>query len=57
VNLQVGQVYYSKSLGRLVIYVSRENYKGMVYYNFYEPTMRLFHWLDPQDVTNVMYVQ
>jgi hypothetical protein len=49
-ELKIGQVYFSKIQNRIVKYIGINKYNGKFYYNFYEPVMRLFHWLDLSDV-------
>jgi hypothetical protein len=49
-NLKIWRIYFSKTLGKLVKYIGLQTCEGKVYHNFYEPVMKLFHWLDPEDV-------
>ena len=50
-QLQIDQVYFCEHQGRMMKYIGTQTFQGKVYHNFYEPVMRLFHWLDPQDVS------
>lgn len=50
-DLQIGEMYFSKSHQLMMKYCGVEYFRGRKYHNFYESSWRLFHWLHPQDVS------
>ena len=50
-DLQIGEMYFSKSHQLVMKYCGVEYFRGRKYHNFYESSWRLFHWLHPQDVS------
>ena len=34
----------------VMVYAGTQTYQNRTYYNFYDPVLRLFHWIDPKDV-------
>jgi len=50
-DLQIGEMYFSKSHQLMMKYCGVEYFHGRKYHNFYESSWRLFHWLSPQDVS------
>lgn len=48
--LKLNQYYFSKQHKKTMKYCGIQNYQGKQYFNFFEPVMRLFYWLDLEDV-------
>jgi hypothetical protein len=50
-DLQIGEMYFSRSHKLVMKYCGIEHFRGHKYHSFYDASWRLFHWLSPQDVT------
>ena len=57
VELIIGEWYRSHQTGAVMRYLGRQSNEGKTYYNFYEPELRLFYWLDEKDVEKYIPTQ
>ena len=49
-TLKKGVWYYCDRLKTNVKYVGLQSYEGSQYYNFWEPGLAMYYWLEPEEV-------
>ncbi len=50
-DLKINGMYFSKSHQLVMKYCGVEYFQGHKYHSFYDASWKLFHWLNPNDVT------